>query len=301
MIIDAILDGAIPRAMSGIHEHFPTVLMRRSSSSSNGTTVLQPPTEKTQVYVHQTPVFSHSYAPEHVALNLQIQAWIESYRNNLSTPGSPGSSIESIGNGSTKESGLSDNQIKSLTEAWNEIHRIVSQFKPEVAASYVKEVKDLSGLLAYSESELEKDDCPLRGFVDQRRRIALANQINAAILREHPWTAQREKLTHTRPGSENRPIQSHLEQLARRTCAVYSTLHEHSIEVMPSWTGDAKAAVRNIQRGRFNADHAGLANRGAAEETAIPARRVRLARVCVGDGLNPVLCSIPSFVMAQLL
>lgn len=46
----------------------------------------------------------------------------------------------------------------------------------------------------------------------------------------------------TPPESEGRPVQSHLEQIVRRTHAIYATLHEHGIDATPSWTGDAKGA-----------------------------------------------------------
>lgn len=52
----------------------------------------------------------------------------------------------------------------------------------------------------------------------------------------------------TNPESEGRPVQSHLEQIVRRTHAIYATLHEQGIDAIPSWTGDAKGATVSYRR-----------------------------------------------------
>lgn len=52
-------------------------------------------------------------------------------------------------------------------------------------AMYMKEIENVCALLAYR--DLEKS--PVRKYLDQRRRIALAEQINSAIICEHPIPA----------------------------------------------------------------------------------------------------------------
>lgn len=66
-------------------------------------------------------------------------------------------------------------------------------------------------------------------------------------------------------GSEGRAVQSYLEQIARRTSAIYETITEKEIDPHPAWTGtDAKGANaahwriaeqlkrRPFQKGGFN-------------------------------------------------
>lgn len=67
------------------------------------------------------------------------------------------------------------------------------------------------------------------------------------------------------PGSEGRATQSYLEQIARRTSAIYETISDKDIDPQPTWTGsDAKGASaahwriaeqlkrRPFQKGGFN-------------------------------------------------
>jgi len=203
-------------------------------------------------------------------------------------------------------------QLTSTLSALHNLHTEANRLRPDDRAVYLQEIKDVGGLLAY----IEPETSVVSGFLDQQRRIALAQQINAAILSEcldvgtggkfsycsvwgskdnRAWGAghaSRNPSTTTRPiakvvlcclscerlrvttaqlqahcspiashdpavpiplsslsaaltdtpESEGRPVQSHLEQIVRRTHAIYATLHEHGIPTAPSWTGDAKGA-----------------------------------------------------------
>ncbi len=57
---------------------------------------------------------------------------------------------------------------------------------------YLQETKDVCALLAYADPE----SSVLRGFLDQQRRIALAEQVNRAILRKPSHSLS----THPVPG-----------------------------------------------------------------------------------------------------
>lgn len=201
-IIDYILSGAITRAVDALHAHFPTVLTPgpvtngassngagpRSSVSgatngSNGSYVAPPraprPTgPSSPSNDHATPVFPRSTDADHVRLNLQIQQFIESFRQIVpSAPSSPTSSIGSL-NGSTGES--VSVALNVALAALQGLHADASRMRPEHRSVYLHEVKDVGGLLAYTDPE----NSTLAGFLDQARRVALAQQVNAAILRE---------------------------------------------------------------------------------------------------------------------
>jgi len=51
---------------------------------------------------------------------------------------------------------------------------------------YLQEIKDVGALFAYTEPETSI----LKGFLQQSRRIALAEQVNRAILSESPSCSQ---------------------------------------------------------------------------------------------------------------
>jgi hypothetical protein len=60
------------------------------------------------------------------------------------------------------------------------LHQEAKKLGAEDRAVYLLEIKDVVALFAYTDPE----SSILRGFLDQNRRIALAEQINRAILRE---------------------------------------------------------------------------------------------------------------------
>lgn len=203
-IIDSVLSGAIGRAVDALHAHFPSVLSPTtshgsssngaggarggSSNGSNGAYVVTPRASRTPAGSgtprgsggdnHATPVFARSTEADHVRLNLQIQQFIESFRQIVpSAPSSPTSSIGSL-NGSTGGGGSLALNV-ALT-ALQGLHADALRMPSAPRAVYLQEIKDVGGLLAYTDPE----NSTLGGFLDQARRIALAQQVNAAILRE---------------------------------------------------------------------------------------------------------------------
>lgn len=164
---------------------------------------------------HTVPIYTHSTLPGHVRLNLQIQAFIESLRHLApSCPSTPSSSIGSLassmhasfhgglppaapssgaarpsngsgpGNGAfatatTGGSGSSTALQRTLAAAQS-LREEAQKLTGEDKAVYLQETKDVCALLAYADPE----SSILRGFLDQQRRIALAEQVNRAILRK---------------------------------------------------------------------------------------------------------------------
>ncbi|OCF40387.1 hypothetical protein I317_05822 [Kwoniella heveanensis CBS 569] len=135
---------------------------------------------------HNIPTLHRSTYPSHVKLNLQIQQFIESFRQlstptNGSSPGSssPSSSIGSLGNsGNLSNSNSSINLTHALTAAQG-LHAEAKKLPADVRAVYLQEIKDVGALFAYADPE----NSILGGFLDQSRRIKLSEQVNAAILR----------------------------------------------------------------------------------------------------------------------
>lgn len=109
-------------------------------------------------------------------LNLQIQEFIESFRQlPSSAPSSPASSLGSL-NGSS----ASNSQLTAALAALQDLHTAAKRLRSDHRAVYLQEIKDVGALFAY----VDPENSPVKGFLDQARRIALAQQVNAAILRE---------------------------------------------------------------------------------------------------------------------
>ncbi|WVR07099.1 hypothetical protein IAU60_004138 [Kwoniella sp. DSM 27419] len=244
-IINHILNGAITRAVDALNAHFPAVLAdpqhggsSSTASGSNGHSngISQPAQAEaagnmqvSSIYTHSPnkpaiaiepnhslPVLCHSTYPSHVRLNLQIQQFIESFRQvspSSPAPSSPSSSIGSLGN-----SGTLSNSTATLTNALTAaqgLHTEAKKLSAEVRAMYLREIKDVGALFAYSNPEKSI----LKGFLEQSRRIRLADQVNAAILH-----------------SQGEPTQSFLEAFARRTIVMYGLLAKDGIDPRPDLT-----------------------------------------------------------------
>ncbi|KAL7421657.1 hypothetical protein Q5752_003426 [Cryptotrichosporon argae] len=164
---------------------------------------------------HATPVFATSHAPAHLRLNLRVQGFIESFRALAVAPdpASPASSFSStVSNGSATGTGAVS-LTHALTAAQG-LHAEAARLDGPDRAVYLQEIKDVGALFAYAEPEKSI----LGGFLKQQRRIALARQVNGAILQ-----------------SQGRPTQSFVERVARRTSALYALLAERDIDPQPLW------------------------------------------------------------------
>lgn len=82
-----------------------------------------------------------------------------------------------IGMGTAGPSNSAVTLTNALTAAQG-LHQEAKKLAPDDRAVYLQEIKDVGALLAYTDPETSI----LKGFLEQTRRIALANQVNRAIL-----------------------------------------------------------------------------------------------------------------------
>ncbi|WWC89256.1 uncharacterized protein L201_004177 [Kwoniella dendrophila CBS 6074] len=260
-ILDHILNGSISKSVELLNEHFPAVLNDSSESSSssssssitNGNSSIpyyRYNTSTNTTTNHSIPVLYKSTEPSHVKLNLQIQQFIEYFRqlnpssststfdsnsNGLDSSSSPSSSIGSLsgstssittnGNNSNSSNG---NLINALSAAQG-LHSEAKKLPAEIRAIYLQEIKDVGALFAYTNPE----QSILKGFLDQNRRIKLSEMINSAILK-----------------SQNKSTESALETFARRTTVLYKIMNNHGIDSKPSLTTNKTTSNGNNDDGK---------------------------------------------------
>lgn len=234
---------------------------------------------------HTSPVCAHSTSPAHVRLNLQIQAFIESFRHLApSSPSTPSSSIGSLassmhasfhgglppapnsggaaarpsngsGNGTSAAAAVgagssSGTALQRTLAAAQSLREEAQKLTGEDKAVYLQETKDVCALLAYADPE----NSILRGFLDQARRIALAEQVNRAILRKHHHHRRHEcARADMRAGSEGRPGVSQLESISRRVVALWALMRRYDdVDSRPPWTasdGQGKEQLAAVSPG----------------------------------------------------
>lgn len=223
-----ILHGDIYASLALLDKHFPAVLDPPSFRFSDtlGETSISPRMG--------LPAYASSLDPAHLALNLQIQAFIESVRNSShpgasddSTPTSSrsGSASPTSASASTPPGERDGNGAEPAMEdeaggrgegVYGALHLVQSinarvQRLPEYWRSmYLKELEGVTALLAYGDLK----HCPVRKYLDQHRRTALAEQINCAIL--------------VSCGRASQPL---LEAAVRQTTFVWARMAEERIAV----------------------------------------------------------------------
>lgn len=184
-------------AVDLLNRHFPLVLscaepmISNYSTAANGTTSNGTVTPKPRLFPsggslqsessinHSIPVLNSSAHPDHIRLNLQIQRFIESFRQmNPYSPSSPSSSTSSPANSQIFNGGSGVTLTHALSAAHG-LHSEAKKLPADVRAIYLQEIKDVGALFAYENAEMS----PLKGFLEQGRRIKLAEQVNKAILR----------------------------------------------------------------------------------------------------------------------
>lgn len=162
------------------------------------------------------PCYASSLDGAHLALNLQIQAFIEAVRgaskSATSTSGSTGEVTQTAAANAAAAAGVSPSALRAASpstfsdsgtsstaslpagpgaasgapgifeslELVQGINARVQKLPEYWRAMYLKELEGVTALLAYE--DLERS--PVRRFLDQSRRNALAEQVNSAILRE---------------------------------------------------------------------------------------------------------------------
>ncbi len=141
---------------------------------------------------------STSVNPEHLALNLRIQAFIEAART-IPLPYYPPGSSTPLPHppllSATTKLPPEDEDTEMLgpeSEEANEqlLHRVQGLYsdanaltRAEDRARYLHELKDVGGLLAY----IKPENSPLAAYMTQRRREGIADQIDGAILCEQSY------------------------------------------------------------------------------------------------------------------
>ncbi|SCZ97124.1 BZ3500_MvSof-1268-A1-R1_Chr4-2g07006 [Microbotryum saponariae] len=144
--------------------------------------------------------WSLSLDPQILALNLQLQSFVEMMRGAhssshiSSTPSTPNYSSHGNGNATTlsdsmhSDAGLSGSTA-SLTSSTHALNIAIAQSQALNQAvaqlpsgrdrdRWEQECIDVSGLMAYKDLM----NCPVRGYLEQERRVTLSELVNAAIL-----------------------------------------------------------------------------------------------------------------------
>ena len=213
-IKDYIISGQIRQAMDMINEHFPTVLNSvPGSGSSNGSKSSRTKGSTSTTGEKVLPANPTSMEPDHLLLNLQIQVFIEAIRSASSsqlappsttslsasgglpslastTPGiaasisraaSPAPSTSSSNGSATSATGASAALNPALHSALSYAQGLYASAQKLPSfwrAMYLKELEQVTALLAYTDVE----HSPVRRFLHRSRKVALAEQVNSAIL-----------------------------------------------------------------------------------------------------------------------
>ncbi|KAL0946622.1 hypothetical protein HGRIS_012818 [Hohenbuehelia grisea] len=215
-IRDFILSGRVDDAISAIEQHFPTVLNTTTSNAALDRAV----TESGSVeYISPT-----SANAAHISLNLRVLAFIEACRTvplPYPPPGAPGTSpVEGATAGAVSKDILFTPadpadiaQQEALLIRAQKLYAYANTL-PNASdrATFLKELANVGGLLAYKYPE----GSPMRIYLSQERREAVAGQVNRAILH--------------RLGRPPVPL---LELYLRQTWIVWTALHEHHVKFPP--------------------------------------------------------------------
>lgn len=206
-----ILSGRIDEATALLNEHFPSVLASSSVSSSETSSSVDSSPDRIE-YTSRTVL-----DPTLLSLNLRIHAFIEACRT-IPLPyvpphrTSPIATLEPTTNISRDPALMADERYQTeLILRAQKLYALVELLqKPEDRATYLKELENVGGLLAYKVPEMS----PMSKYLDQARRECVADQINRAILYH-----------------SNLLSVSHLEVAVRYNSALWGALSELHIKV----------------------------------------------------------------------
>ncbi|RDB21262.1 hypothetical protein Hypma_011688 [Hypsizygus marmoreus] len=210
-----ILSGQVDEATEKLNEYFPSVLSGPLSELSTPM-----PSYKPEIMDGIEYVSSTSVDPAHLTLNLRILSFIEACRtiplaypppapdDTEATP-TPKSENLSIDDGSPASL---EKQLALLSKA-QKLRGLANMLpKPGDRELYIKELNNVSGLLAYKVPETSS----ISKYLSQKRRESVADQINRAIL--------------DRSGL---PSASLLELLTRYTSTTWSFAHQLGVKPKP--------------------------------------------------------------------
>ena len=174
-----ILSGNVDEAISLLNTYFPAVLAQDPTSTA---------------FWHSPETFTYiaprSIDPNHLLLDLRILAFIETARTiplpyhppgsyAPSTPPASHSHPKPVGTSHTKEESEPTEKQQLLLHKAQKLYSDAGCLpKPEDRAIYLKELGNVSALLAYTVPEAST----MAAYLDQARREEMADQIEGAIL-----------------------------------------------------------------------------------------------------------------------
>jgi len=227
-----ILSGRVDEAIALLNMHFPSVLSEEREPLLGGGGDL--PSDSFD-YKPSTSV-----DPTHLALNLRIHAFIEAARTVHLPYNPPGDfpshslshSASTLLSATSKshlgaDNGLNDHQQDLLHRAQSLYAEAQSLVKPEDRATYIGELSQVSGLLAYTDPE----NSPMALYLTQERRESLAAQIESAILYR-----------------TNRSPISKIELYTRYTTVLWALCNRWEVKVPPTsrWPAGVKLPTEPI-------------------------------------------------------
>ncbi|KAM0792297.1 hypothetical protein ACM66B_004986 [Microbotryomycetes sp. NB124-2] len=260
-IQEHIWNGRISQAVDLINEYFPDVLSETTEAKTATSTSQR--CEPTNFFVptpstsrvpagngvqaaskSAVPVlgaafgsWSLSLQPQILALNLQLQSFVELMRSAHSSPSTPTASgrySNNLSDSFHSETALSasTSSIGSLSGNHSLLNVAITQSQALNAKvrqlppgkdkeKWEQECIDVSGLMAYK----DLSTCPVRGYLAQERREVLAELVNAAILQ--------------RTGRTPMPV---LTLAARQCVAIWQTLGEWKVQFPPVPSTSSKEA-----------------------------------------------------------
>lgn len=234
-----ILSGQVDAATELLNKYFPSVL---AESTENGSTRDCPDRLE---YVPPASV-----KPSHLSLNLRILAFIEAART-IPLPYYP-PNTESPPASETPDEDVDMSREDSEQANVELLHRAQSLYSEanrlpvaEDRERYRDELLKVGGLLAYAVPERS----PMRAYMTQAGREAVADQIDGAIL--------------YRTGQ---PVVSRLELAARQMSVVWPMMHELGVELPPVSTWPAAVVLPGVPKA---SSAAGKSSSVAAPQAAI--------------------------------
>jgi hypothetical protein len=219
-IRDHLLSGRVENARSLLTTYFPSVLASDPPSPTQSS--LSPPSALSPL---PPPTFPHSLSGPHLSLNLRIQAFIESVRTRpLYHP--------SITDTTTEPPFPAPGQAHVLFVAQS-LFKVANQLpEPEDRALYLKELTNVSALMAYTTPETS----PVSKYLGIERRIAVADQINSAVLREYRGHIISSLLLTISAERTSHPPMPPIEHIVRHTSFLWSYMNENKVGMPPPTT-----------------------------------------------------------------
>ncbi|KAF9535259.1 CTLH/CRA C-terminal to lish motif domain-containing protein [Crepidotus variabilis] len=236
-----ILSGRVDDAVELLNKHFPAVLaetlpIREDGNSTTEDESVNPAgghaaTESRPSMSNLEYLSSTSTEPAHLLLNLRILAFCEACRTiPLPYPPDASSAATVTENGDVddididsdeEDSDVQQQQMALLIKAQKLYAYTKTLVNAADKATYVKEMENVGGLLAYKTPEKSS----MAKYLSMERREAVADQINRAVLKR-----------------TGRPLISSLELITRYTTVLWGAANELGIKPRPGVVIPSKAS-----------------------------------------------------------